>query len=78
MADRCQRVADSGVFQGFILVVILLNAIALGVQTYDVSSSLESALSTADDVFLGIFVVGLPAERRTGARRPTKGGRMRA
>jgi hypothetical protein len=29
MADRCRRIADSGVFQGFILVVIVLNAITL-------------------------------------------------
>jgi hypothetical protein len=32
MADRCRRIADSGVFQGFILVVIVLNAITLGIQ----------------------------------------------
>ena len=35
-------IADSGVFQGFILGVILANAITLGVQTYDISSGLES------------------------------------
>ena len=60
MAERCKRIADSGVFQGFILGVIVLNAITLGIQTYDLSESLESTLlTTLDDIFLGIFVVEL-------------------
>ena len=59
MASTCKRIADSGLFQGFILGVILLNAITLGIQTYDLSASLERLLTTLDDVFLGIFVVEL-------------------
>jgi voltage-gated sodium channel len=59
MASTCKRIADSSVFQGFILGVIVLNAITLGIQTYDLSESAESRLSTLDDVFLGIFVVEL-------------------
>jgi voltage-gated sodium channel len=59
MADLCRRVADSGLFQGFILGVIVLNAITLGIETYDLSSGLDSALTTLDDVFLGIFVAEL-------------------
>jgi len=59
MASTCKRIADSGLFQGFILGVILLNAITLGIQTYDLSASLERILTTLDDVFLGIFVVEL-------------------
>ncbi len=59
MAHACKRVADSGLFQGFILVVIVLNAVTLGIQTYDLSSNLASALTTLDDIFLGIFVVEL-------------------
>jgi voltage-gated sodium channel len=59
MASTCKRIADSSVFQGFILGVIVLNAITLGIQTYDLSESTESRLSTLDDVFLGIFVVEL-------------------
>ncbi len=46
MADRCRRIADSGVFQGFIRVVIVLNAVTLGIQTYDISGGLESALTS--------------------------------
>jgi voltage-gated sodium channel len=59
MASTCKRIADSSVFQGFILGVIVLNAITLGIQTYDLSETAESRLSTLDDVFLGIFVVEL-------------------
>jgi len=59
MASTCKRIADSRVFQGFILAVIVLNAVTLGIQTYDLSASAESALTTLDDVFLGIFVVEL-------------------
>jgi voltage-gated sodium channel len=70
MADRCRRVADSGVFQGFILVVIVLNAITLGIQTYDISSGLESALTTLDEVFLGIFVVEMTIRVAAYGKRP--------
>ena len=59
MASTCKRIADSSIFQSFILAVIVFNAITLGIQTYDLSESTESLLSTLDDVFLGIFVVEL-------------------
>ena len=72
MAARCSRVAESGVFQGFILVVILLNAITLGIQTYDISSSLHSTLSTLDDVFLGIFVVEIAIRIAAFGGRPQR------
>jgi len=70
MADRCRRIADSGVFQGFILVVIVLNAITLGIQTYDISSGLESALTLVDEIFLGIFVVEIAIRLTAFGRRP--------
>ena len=56
MAARCKKIADSGRFQGFILGVIVLNAITLGIQTYDVSEGFASFLTMIDEVFLGIFV----------------------
>jgi voltage-gated sodium channel len=59
MASRCKRIADSGRFRGFILCVILLNAVTLGIQTYDLAESVETTLTTLDDIFLGIFVVEL-------------------
>ena len=70
MAERCRKVADSGVFQGFILGVIVLNAITLGIQTYDISSGLESALSTL--VPLGTTVMGRLEKR---LRTPVVPGR---
>jgi voltage-gated sodium channel len=72
MAARSRKVADSGVFQGFILVVIVLNAITLGIQTYDISDDLESTLSTIDDVFLGIFVVELAIRIAAFGSRPDR------
>jgi voltage-gated sodium channel len=59
MASTCKRIADSGLFQGFILGVIVLNAVTLGIQTYDLSESLAKLLTTLDDIFLGIFVAEL-------------------
>ena len=70
MADRCRRIADSGLFQGFILGVIVLNAITLGIQTYDISSGLESALTLLDEIFLGIFVVEIAIRVAAFGSRP--------
>jgi voltage-gated sodium channel len=70
MADRCRRIADSGVFQGFIVGVIVLNAITLGIQTYDISDGLESALTALDEAFLGIFVVEIVIRVAAFGRRP--------
>ena len=70
MADRCLQSRIRAVFQGFILGVIVLNAVTLGLQTYDVSSGLESALTSLDDVFLGIFVVEFAIRITAFGRRP--------
>ena len=59
VSERCRKIVASKVFQVAILVVIVANAVTLGIQTYPISDSLHSALSTADDVFLGIFVLEL-------------------
>lgn len=70
MAARCRSIADSGKFQSFILGVIVANAITLGVQTYDLSTGLQSTLSTLDDVFLGIFAVELAIRIAAFGARP--------
>ncbi len=59
MAERCRRIADSSRFQGFIFVVIVLNAVTLGLGTYDWSDSVSEAITVLDDTLLGIFVVEL-------------------
>lgn len=72
MSAACRRIADSGLFQGFILSVIVANAVTLGIETYDVSSGLRSLLSTLDDVFLGIFVVEMTIRVAAFGKRPDR------
>jgi voltage-gated sodium channel len=56
----CARIADSARFQGFIVAVIVANAIVLGLQTYDeIEQEAGELLVTLDAVFLGVFVVEL-------------------
>jgi voltage-gated sodium channel len=70
MAETCRRIADSQRFQTFIFGVIVLNAITLGLGTYDFSAGVESALTVLDEVFLGIFVVELVIRITAYGRRP--------
>jgi voltage-gated sodium channel len=70
MAAVCHRIAGAPAFQNFIFAVIVANAITLGLGTYDWSSSTEAVLTTADDVFLGIFVVELAIRIAAYGRRP--------
>lgn len=70
MAAACKRIADSSIFQGFILGVIVLNAITLGIQTYDLSSGLAGTLTTLDDAFLAIFVMELAIRIAAFGSRP--------
>lgn len=50
------RIAESNWFRGFIIFVIVLNAITIGVSTYDVAPDLRATLRAAEVVFLSIFV----------------------
>ncbi len=60
LCERCSRIADSGRFQGFILAVIVANAIVLGLQTYEeIEREAGDFLLVLDGVFLGVFVVEL-------------------
>ena len=70
MVETCRRIADSQRFQAFIFGVIVLNAIVLGLGTYDLSSGFESTLTVLDEVFLGIFVVELVIRITAYGRRP--------
>lgn len=70
MIALCRKIAASGLFQGLILAVIIANAVTLGIQTYPISDGLHSALSTADDVFLGVFVLELAIRICAYGRRP--------
>ncbi len=70
MASLCKRIADSSRFQNFIYVVIVLNAITLGLGTYEWNETVDKAITVADDIFLGIFVVELAIRISAFGRRP--------
>jgi voltage-gated sodium channel len=71
MAATCKRVAESKWFQLFILGVILLNAVVLGLETYDgVDREIGAELNLLNDVFLGIFVVEIVIRIAAHGNRP--------
>jgi voltage-gated sodium channel len=60
VAARCRRVVESAWFDPLMLVVIVVNAIALGLETYDgVAARIGDQLHLANEVILGVFVVEL-------------------
>jgi voltage-gated sodium channel len=55
-----RRIVQSHGFDGVILVVIVANAVVLGLQTYpEIAADYGDTLNLLNDVFLGIFVVEL-------------------
>ena len=69
--ELCRRVADSTVFQIFIVGVILANAVVLGLETYDdVDRRWGETLAVLNDVFLGIFVAEIGIRIAAHGRRP--------
>ena len=60
MTATCRRIVDSRWFDPLMLGVIFVNAITLGLETYDsIESKIGDQLHTANDVILGAFVVEL-------------------
>jgi voltage-gated sodium channel len=56
----CARIADSPAFNVFIFVVIMANAVVIGLETYEgIVRDAGGLLNALNDVFLGIFVVEL-------------------
>jgi voltage-gated sodium channel len=71
VAERCRRVVGSSWFDPLMLVVILLNAVALGLETYrSVDAAIGRELHLANDVILGVFVVELLIRMAAHADRP--------
>jgi voltage-gated sodium channel len=65
------RLVDSHAFTTVILVVIIANAVVLGLQTYDaVVERRDDELDLLNAVFLGIFVVELGLRILSYGRRP--------
>jgi voltage-gated sodium channel len=60
MVRTCRRIVESRWFDPLMLVVIFVNAIILGLETYDaIERSIGPVLQVANDVILGAFVVEL-------------------
>ena len=55
--EKLKRFVEGKYFQGFILIVIVFNAIILGLQTFPaIEDSIGDVLSVLDTICLGIFV----------------------
>lgn len=71
MTDACKRIADSNRFQALIFVVIVANAVVLGLETYDeIERDAGDTLNLLNDVFLGVFVVEMAIRITAYAPRP--------
>ena len=71
MVARCARIANSTRFQGFIFAVIVANAIALGLQTYDgIDEDAGSLLRLINEICVGIFVIELAIRITAYGSRP--------
>jgi voltage-gated sodium channel len=69
--NRLWRIVESPFFTGFILVVIIANAVVLGLQTYEeIESRYGDLLNLLNDLFLAIFVVELVLRIGAYGRRP--------
>jgi voltage-gated sodium channel len=71
MSRFARRIVESSWFDPLLLVVILVNAITLGLETYDsIAASVGDQLHLANDVILGIFVVELLLRIAAHGSRP--------
>jgi voltage-gated sodium channel len=68
---RCAQIAASTRFQAFIFSVIVVNAIALGLGTYDgIEDEAGTLLTVVSEVCVGIFVIELLIRIAAYGRRP--------
>jgi voltage-gated sodium channel len=71
VARTCSRIAENGRFQGFISIVIVANAVTLGLATYEgIEERAGTLLGTLDDIFIGIFVLELAIRILAYGTRP--------
>ena len=57
MREKVTRLVESLAFQNFILVVIMINAVTIGIQTTHLSPEVAQALAVFDNVCLAIYIV---------------------
>jgi voltage-gated sodium channel len=71
MSERLTRIVAAHWFTTVVLVVIVVNAVALGLETYDgIADRFGDELGVVNDVCLGIFVVELVLRIGAYGRRP--------
>jgi voltage-gated sodium channel len=71
MGAACRRIVESSWFDPLMLVVIFVNAVTLGLETYDsIEASIGPQLHRANDAILGLFVVELLLRMGAHAERP--------
>jgi voltage-gated sodium channel len=67
----CLRIAESPRFQTAVITAILLNAVVLGLETYDaIENEHGDLLQTLNDAFLGVFTVEVLIRIAAHGRRP--------
>lgn len=73
LAKRCSRIADSGSFQLAVVGAILLNAVVIGLETYDsIDDDYGSLLAILNDVFLGLFTLEIAVRIAAFGNRPQR------
>lgn len=71
MVARCAQIAKSARFQAFIFGVIVLNAVILGLSTYEsIDDSVGHLLVLVNEICVGIFLVELTIRIVAYGRRP--------
>jgi voltage-gated sodium channel len=71
LAAACRRIVESSWFDPLMLGVIAVNAVTLGLETYDsIDAAIGRELHLANDVILGLFVVELLIRMGAHAERP--------
>ena len=55
--EKIKEIVESKLFNNFILVVIIINSLSIGIETYDIDAQAHSALAMFDKVCLGIYIL---------------------
>jgi voltage-gated sodium channel len=73
IAAACERVVESSWFDPLMLSIIALNAVTLGLETYEsIDASIGDELHLLNDVILGLFVIELALRMAALRRSPAR------
>jgi voltage-gated sodium channel len=71
LAAACRRIVDSSWFDPLMLGVIAVNAVTLGLETYEsIDAAIGAQLTLLNEVILGLFVIELLIRMGAHAERP--------